>query len=174
MHILMVVISVLLVIVAITGQGLKNQVNRINVLAGGLVPESAFYSGVANINTAINMSMETSRLSSVEQALVEVCRATYYMGSINRCMPLNENFTWKFLLQNGATGSLNSILSMASSSSFSCATPEQYGVYLLLSAYGAGSLSEYNYNLNIFNQSTHALQIIGGQADPCAYADIVQ
>lgn len=175
MQILVVIILALLMVTAITGQEMRYQANpTMSVLADSLAPESSLYNGRTSINSETNMSMESRRLASVEQSLVEVCRSTYYMGKANNCLPLNENFTWKFLLQNGVSGSLNSILNLASSGTFSCSTPEKYGVHLMVSTYGAGGLSGYNYNLNIYNSSTHTLQTIGGQPDPCAYADIVQ
>ncbi len=133
-------------------------------------------SATANTMTSIaNTSMESHRLTSIEQSLVEICRATYWMGKSNGCSPLNEAFTWSFLFQNtstnptGATGSVNTVQGMASSSAFSCSTPGQYGVYLLNNIYSITNLAGYTYNINIGAGNTP----ISGQADPCAYANIV-
>jgi len=138
-------------------------------------PESTIYGGGANSATAsamtssANLSMESHRLASVEQSLVEICRATYWMGKSSGCSPLNEAFTWSFMFQNGNTGSLNTVQGLSSSSSFSCSTPGQYGVYLLNNIYSATDLSAYTYNLN----NSAGTGPISGQHDPCAYANIV-
>jgi len=150
-------------------------------VADSPAPESSIYGGGANSATTnamtsiTNMSMESHRLTSVEQSLVEICRATYWMGEVNGCSPLNEAFTWSFLFQNGVTGSLNAVQGLASSGSFSCSTPGQYGVYLLNNIYSTTDLSTYTYNLNMWQSG--AVWVIGtqpiSQSDPCAYADIV-
>jgi hypothetical protein len=165
--ILMGVIAALLAIAAITGQGFKS--GDTQVVADSPAPESSYYGSVANITNAVNSTMERYRLTSVEQSLVDVCRAIYWMGTNNGCSPLSESFTWSFLFQKGNTGTLKGILSAASSSTFSCANPAQYGTYLLNNLYTSTDLEGYSYNLN----NSGGTGVIGGQADPCAYADIV-
>ena len=167
--ILMGVIAALLAITAIMGQVIKNpdQHGDTQALVDSPAPESSYYGSAGNITTAVNTTMEHYRLASVEQSLVDVCRAIYWMGTNNGCSPLSESFTWSFLFQNGNAGTLNGILDATSSSTFSCLTPQHYGVYLLKGAYS--DLTGYSYNLN----NSAGTGVIGGQADPCAYADIV-
>ncbi len=167
--ILMGVIAALLAITAIMGQGFKSPAlhGDSHAVADGPAPESSYYGSAGNMTTALNTTMERYRLASVEQSLVNVCRAIYWMGTNNGCSPLSESFTWSFLFQNGNTGTLNSILSATSSDMFSCSNPQQYGVYLLKDVYR--DLTGYSYNLN----NSTGTGVIGGQADPCAYADIV-
>ena len=169
--ILMGVIAALLAITAIMGQGFKAPAlpGDTQAIADSPAPEASYYSGVGNMTTSVNTTMERYRLTSVEQSLVDVCRAIYWMGTNNGCFPLNESVTWSFLFQNGSVGTLNSILDATSSGVFSCSTPAQYGTYLLNNLYTSADLAGYNYNLN----NSAGTGVIGGQADPCAYADIV-
>ena|GEM_PF-3429440 len=168
---LMAVIAALLVITGLLGQGIKNPAlhGDTHAVADSPAPESPYYSGAGNITVTANTSMERCRLASVEQSLVEVCRALYWMGTNNGCSPLNESFTWSFLFQNGNAGTLNNILSETPSSTFSCSNPAQYGTYLLGNLYTTTDLAGYNYNLD----NSAGTGSISGQTDPCAYADIV-
>ncbi len=145
------------------------------VVADSPAPEAAvFYaSNAAGMTSAIGTSIEKNRAAAIEQSLISVCRNVYFMGRASNCSPLNEAFVWQFLFQGGGgnIGSLNTVLSSASSSTFSCAQPGQYGVYLLTNLYGTTGLTGYQYNLNIYKRGS--VQVIGGQSDPCAYADIL-
>src|SRR5208283_1991292 len=169
--ILMGVIAALLAITAFMGQGFKNPALHCDTqaVADGPAPESSYYGSAGNMAAAANTTMERYRLASVEQSLVDVCRAIYWMGKNNGCSPLSESFTWSFLFQYGNAGTLNSILSATSSDTFSCANPAQYGAYLLNNLYTSTDLAGYSYNLN----NSAGTGVIGGQAVPCAYADIV-
>jgi hypothetical protein len=145
------------------------------VIADSPAPEASVYfnSNAASMTAAVGTSIERDNAAMIEQSLVGVCRDVYWMGIANNCSSINEAFTWQFLFVGGGgnTGSLNTVLGSASSSTFSCATPGQYGVYLLGNLYGTSGLAGYNYNLNIYKSG--AIQVIGAQPDPCAYADIV-
>ncbi len=167
--ILMGVIAALLAITVIMGQGFKNPAlhGDTQAVADSPAPESPYYGGAENMTAAANTTMERYRLASVEQSLVDVCRAIYWMGTNNGCFPLSESFTWSFLFQGGTAGTLNNILGAASSGTFSCSNPAQYWVYLLQGVYS--DLTGYSYNLN----NSGGTGVIGGQPDPCAYADIV-
>ena len=169
--ILMGVIAALLAITAIMGQWFKSPAlhGDANSIADSPAPESSYYGNAGNMTTAVNVTMERYRLVSVEQSLVEVCRAIYWLGTNDGCSPLNESFTWSFLFQNGNVGTLNSILGATSSGAFLCSNPAQYGTYLLNNLYTSTDLAGYGYNLN----NSTGSGVIGGQADPCAYADIV-
>ena len=168
MQIFVLVISVLLVALALSMNGLNNPTNYdTSVVADSLAPESSIYGDATNMTASVNAAMERSKLTSIEQSLVDVCRAIYWMGKNNGCSPLDEGFTWQFMLNQGTTGTLNNVLSAASSSVFSCGIPGQYGAYLLQGVYS--DLTGYNYNLN----NSVGTGVISGQADPCAYADIV-
>jgi hypothetical protein len=169
--ILMGVIAALLTITAIMGQGFKSPAlhGDAHAIADSSAPELFYYGSAGNMTAAVNATLESYRLASVEQSLVEVCRAIYWMGTNNGCSPLSESFTWSFLFQNGNAGTLNSILGATSSGAFSCSTPAQYGTYLLNNLYTSTDLAGYSYNLN----NSAGTGVIGGQADPCAYADIV-
>jgi len=169
--VLMSIIAALLATVTLIGQGYQNPARwgDRNAIVDSPAPEYANYATISAMTTAANTSMERYRLTGIEQSLVEICRATYWMGQVNNCSAINEGFTWKFMLNQGNTGSLTAVLGGASSSTFSCANPDQYGVYLLNSLYTTTNLSGYTYNLNKSDGSG----VIGGQGDPCAYADIV-
>ncbi|MBF0557241.1 MAG: hypothetical protein HQL08_00520 [Nitrospirae bacterium] len=168
MQLFVIAISALIVGLALSMTSLNNPANYDTAaVADSLAPEHSLYDGAANITAAANVSMERSRLTSVEQSLVDVCRAIYWMGKNNGCSPLDEGFTWQFMLNQGTTGALNSVLSVPSTSTFSCGSPGQYGAYLLRGVYS--DLGGYKYNLN----NSTGTGVISGQADPCAYADIV-
>ena len=176
MALLMPVIAGLIVVMALFSSGVVNRARYDNAaIVDSLAPESVIYGGGANAATAANMTaaantaMEQYRLTSVEQTLVNICRVTYYLGKANNCSALNESFTWSYMFQAGNTGSLNAVQGLTSSSTFTCAHPEQYGVNLLNNVYSITDLAPYTYNLMKSDNSAP----ISGQADPCAYADIV-
>lgn len=169
--ILMAIMAALLVVTALIGQGLKNpaQHGDRQAVTDTTAQEYVYYGGAPNMTAAINTDMERRRLTNIEQTLVEICRETYWQGQQNGCSGMNEAFTWSFMLNNGATGSLYTVQGMASSGVFSCASPGQYGVYMLNQVYSTTDLTGYTYNLNKADGSG----VISGQPDPCAYADIV-
>lgn len=168
MQLLIIAVSALLVLSALSITGLNNPANYDTAaVADSLAPESSLYGDAAGVTAAANAAMENSRLSSVEQSLIDVCRTIYWMGQNNGCAPVNEGFTWQFMLNQGTNGTLNSVLTAASSGTFSCSSPGLYGTYLLQGVYS--DLGGYNYNLN----NDEGTGVINGQADPCGYADIV-
>lgn len=156
----------------------------------GLAPEVLpIMIGVASDSAAvaqINSQAQTQsfHVVDVEQSLMAICRDIYWMGVQNKCSP-DENYTWQFLLQEGPSGTLSSILGRSSSSTLSTCNQSDaanYGVYLLGQVFTQASLSGYSYNLNINDPKSAQTGEIGQgaagsfnapQADPCGYNDIV-
>lgn len=132
-----------------------------------MAPEVQLYGTSSNVTAEANAHMQRNAVTDIQQALTGICRNLYYMGTINGCSNVNESFTWSFMLQNGNTGTLSSVLGATSSSTFTCGTAAAYGVYALNNVYS--DLTGYSYNLNKSDGSG----VISGQADPCAYQDIV-
>ncbi len=172
---LMSVIAGMLLALVLSTSGMSNLTSYDTAaVLDSPAPEYVYFgSNPTTMAGNITMDLEVNNVVSIEQSLVDVCRQVYWMGEINSCSPLNEAFTWApfFVGGGGNTGSLNTVLSSTASSTFTCAHPEYYGVYLLQQIYGTSGLTGYNYNLNIYQGGV--IQVIGGQPDPCAYANTV-
>ncbi len=145
-----------------------------NTVVDSPAPEYVLYGnalngGVTNVTNQASAWLAYYGVVDIEQSLVGICRSEYFNGLANNCSPVNEGFTWDFLLQNGNTGNLSGILGLPASNTFSCANAQQYGVYLFQQIFGNVDLTGRVYDL--INSQTGS--VISGSPDPCAYADIV-